>query len=75
MTMSEDLEKRLVELEDCFGQLETDVDWFRFNSERRIFETVKKAPIKGQDSNWGALHLLCPENTVYFIKFRIHVTK
>uniref|UniRef100_A0A9J2PUL8 Fibronectin type-III domain-containing protein n=1 Tax=Ascaris lumbricoides TaxID=6252 RepID=A0A9J2PUL8_ASCLU len=62
-------------LRNCFGQLETNITWMEFDSEKWIFETRGDIVNPSGDTSRGTLHLFCAANMMYSIDFRIHVTR
>uniref|UniRef100_A0A914ZUJ1 GPS domain-containing protein n=1 Tax=Parascaris univalens TaxID=6257 RepID=A0A914ZUJ1_PARUN len=75
MTMSKNLERRIMGLRNCFGQLETNITWIEFNSEKWVFETRGDIVSPSGDTSRGTLHLFCAANMMHSIDFRIHVTR
>ncbi|VDK49100.1 unnamed protein product [Anisakis simplex] len=77
MTMSESLERRLIGARNCFGQLETNLSWVEFDSEKWIFETTSRSVLNSLDDavSKGILRLLCAANKMYSIEFRVHITR
>ncbi|KAK6028070.1 fibronectin type III domain protein [Ostertagia ostertagi] len=75
LTMGVELQRRFEVMKNCFGQLETDVDWIEYQSSRNAFYTSSDLPgVKPTGDLTGTLHLLCTGNRMHSLDFRIHVT-
>ncbi|KAK6030920.1 Latrophilin/CL-1-like GPS domain protein [Ostertagia ostertagi] len=73
--MGVELQRRFEVMKNCFGQLETDVDWIEYQSSRNAFYTSSDLPgVKPTGDLTGTLHLLCTGNRMHSLDFRIHVT-
>ncbi|KJH44387.1 fibronectin type III domain protein [Dictyocaulus viviparus] len=75
LTMDVNLQKRFETVKNCFGQLETDVEWIEYQSVRSAFyTTVDLTAVKLSNDLSGTLHLLCTGNQMHSLQFRVHVT-
>ncbi|CAB3409212.1 unnamed protein product [Caenorhabditis bovis] len=77
LTMGAELQKAIEKMGHCFGQIESDVDWIEYRSQRGAFYTSSQMPIsvsKTSDNLVGTLHLLCAGNHMHTFPFKVHVT-
>ncbi|WKY07905.1 hypothetical protein Q1695_007418 [Nippostrongylus brasiliensis] len=75
LTMGVELQRRFETMKNCFGQLETDVEWLEYQSSRSAFYTASDLPaVKPTGDLSGTLHLLCTGNQMHSLHFRVHVT-
>ncbi|VDL78957.1 unnamed protein product [Nippostrongylus brasiliensis] len=73
--MGVELQRRFETMKNCFGQLETDVEWLEYQSSRSAFYTASDLPaVKPTGDLSGTLHLLCTGNQMHSLHFRVHVT-
>ncbi|KAL6739471.1 hypothetical protein Aduo_012918 [Ancylostoma duodenale] len=75
LTMGVELQRRFETMKNCFGQLETDIEWIEYQSSRNAFYTASDLPsVKPTGDLAGTLHLLCTGNRMHSLNFRVHVT-
>lgn len=75
LTMGIELQRRFETLKNCFGQLETDVEWLEYQSAKNAFYTASDLPtVKPAGDLDGTLHLLCTGNRMHSLHFRVHIT-
>ncbi|RCN31041.1 hypothetical protein ANCCAN_23184 [Ancylostoma caninum] len=75
LTMGVELQRRFETMKNCFGQLETDIEWIEYQSSRNAFYTASDLPsVKPTGDLTGILHLLCTGNRMHSLNFRVHVT-
>ncbi|VDM58252.1 unnamed protein product [Angiostrongylus costaricensis] len=73
--MGVELQRRFETMKNCFGQLETDIEWIEYQSARNGFYTTADLPaVKPLKDLTGTLHLLCTGNRMHSLDFRIHIT-
>uniref|UniRef100_A0A7E4VUC0 Fibronectin type-III domain-containing protein n=1 Tax=Panagrellus redivivus TaxID=6233 RepID=A0A7E4VUC0_PANRE len=74
-TLNEAFERVLRQSKNCFAQLDTDVEWIEFDSDRMIFLTTVDIPPAHSLTQPAILHLMCTSHKVQSINFLIHVTR
>ncbi|CAJ0601591.1 unnamed protein product [Cylicocyclus nassatus] len=75
LTMGVELQRRFETMKNCFGQMETDIEWIEYQSSRNAFYTSADLPSTRPTGDLtGTLHLLCTGNRMHSLNFRVHVT-
>lgn len=74
-TLNEAFDRAMREMNSCFAQLESDLDWLDFDPVRLVFETVADVPQNGsRPAQYAVLHLLCPQHK-HSLHFSVHITR
>ena len=63
-TLNEPFERLLRELNNCFAQLDSEVDWIEFDSPLLMFRTTREVPSAATPVEYATLHLMCASNVV-----------